>query len=412
MSVSLANVSILTDTTQSMVEKINKLLFSYSSAAITANSTLGVTGSVAAPVNARVFGTIAANTVNSHSFKAETSGTFVANSTHIVHGLFKANSAIVDFGPADVLANGLTGSNNQVLTSSGPGQGVRWSSVAGIGTVTSIVAGDGLNGNTITSSGTISIKAADPSVIVSPAGIQVNAFFVSAITSNAQTLLTKTWASPGAIGTSVANTSNFSSSNSAVFTVGTSYTANSSGVFHSKTLQGTTSDTPALRVKANSSNLGLIHFTNGSGATLYSSITVNSSGFFNYSGAVGASSLSAGTGNAAPDGEIRATGNIIAYTSSDARLKTDVGRISNALDKVLAIGGYNFTWTDDAMKSRGGEDGYFVRSKDVGVIAQEIEKVVPEAVVERADGHLAVRYELLVPLLIEAIKELNDRISK
>ena len=59
------------------------------------------------------------------------------------------------------------------------------------------------------------------------------------------------------------------------------------------------------------------------------------------------------------------------------------------------------------IDQRGGEDGYFVRKKDVGVIAQEVEKVLPEAVAQRPDGIKAVKYDRLTCLLIEAVKQLR-----
>ena len=119
-------------------------------------------------------------------------------------------------------------------------------------------------------------------------------------------------------------------------------------------------------------------------------------------------------GNGAPayaQDEIRAEGNITAFYSSDATMKMNINPLQNALDKVKSISGVNFDWTDEVVEKRGGEDGYFVRKKDVGVIAQEIQKVLPEVVAERKDGTLAVRYEGIVPLLIEAIKELSDKVK-
>ena len=70
-----------------------------------------------------------------------------------------------------------------------------------------------------------------------------------------------------------------------------------------------------------------------------------------------------------------------------------------------------FDWTDEEIERRGGEDGYFVRKHDVGVIAQEVEIVLPEIVAERLDGYKAVKYEMIVPLLIEAIKEMSTKID-
>jgi predicted phage tail protein len=118
------------------------------------------------------------------------------------------------------------------------------------------------------------------------------------------------------------------------------------------------------------------------------------------------------TGAIACSSTITADGNITAFNSSDIALKEDLNPISNALDKVMSISGYNFSWKDSNIKERGGEDGYFVRKKDVGMVAQEIEKILPEAVADRVDGTKGVRYELLVPLLVNAIKELKEKVEE
>ena len=118
-----------------------------------------------------------------------------------------------------------------------------------------------------------------------------------------------------------------------------------------------------------------------------------------------------GTAASGVSGEIRAINNITAYYTSDERLKTNVRKIENALDKVTQINGVVYDWNDTYKKDHGDVDGYFVRNDNSGVIAQEVEKVFPNVVGERADGFKAVRYELLVPLLIEAIKELKAEIQ-
>ena len=123
------------------------------------------------------------------------------------------------------------------------------------------------------------------------------------------------------------------------------------------------------------------------------------------------SSLGVGTSASGTSGEIRATGNITAYYSSDARLKENVQPIPDALDSIDKINGVTFDWTADFLKDQGEEDGYFVRKHDVGVIAQEIQAVLPEAVAEREDGYLAVKYDRIVPLLIQAIKELKAEVE-
>jgi hypothetical protein len=111
----------------------------------------------------------------------------------------------------------------------------------------------------------------------------------------------------------------------------------------------------------------------------------------------------AGSDNLTFDGtDLSCKGDIIAYSSSDQRLKDNITPISNALDKVLSISGNTFDWNE-----KSGKEG-----SDVGVIAQEILEVIPEVVTTRDNGYLAVRYEKLVPLLIEAIKELKEEINE
>ena len=111
-------------------------------------------------------------------------------------------------------------------------------------------------------------------------------------------------------------------------------------------------------------------------------------------------------------GEIRATNNITAYFSSDNRLKENIKTIPNALEKVEKLNGVTYNWTEDYIASRGGEDGYFIRKEDVGVIAQEVKEVFPELVAENSEGYLSVRYDRLVAVLIEAVKELSKEITE
>jgi len=127
-------------------------------------------------------------------------------------------------------------------------------------------------------------------------------------------------------------------------------------------------------------------------------------------------SLGVATAASGTSGEIRATNDITAFYSSDKSLKENIKNIENPLEKVSQINGVTFDWTDDYIKEHGGEDDYFVRKNDVGVIAQEIEKVLPEAVKEKklalVDGknYKTVQYDAIHGLLIQAIKELKDEI--
>jgi len=109
---------------------------------------------------------------------------------------------------------------------------------------------------------------------------------------------------------------------------------------------------------------------------------------------------------------VNATGDVCAYYTSDVSLKENVAPISNPLDKVMAIRGVEFDWNDDYVNTRGGIDGYFTRRHDVGVIAQEVETVMPEVVGIRNDGTKGVRYDKMVGLLIEAIKDQQAQIEE
>jgi hypothetical protein len=119
-----------------------------------------------------------------------------------------------------------------------------------------------------------------------------------------------------------------------------------------------------------------------------------------------------GTGSTVTFAEVRSTGNITAYYSSDMRLKTNIQRLQNPLNIIDNINGVTFNWTTDFINKHGGLDGIFIREDNIGVIAQEVEKVLPQVVADREDGYKGVNYEMLVPLLIESIKELKKEIEE
>jgi hypothetical protein len=110
-------------------------------------------------------------------------------------------------------------------------------------------------------------------------------------------------------------------------------------------------------------------------------------------------------------GDLHVEGNVIAYstTISDERLKTDIVKIDGALDKVTQLNGYTFTYTADGKKS-------------AGVIAQEVQKVLPSAIVESKlplkmgdddeTEYMTVQYDQLMGLLIEAVKELKAEVAE
>lgn len=111
------------------------------------------------------------------------------------------------------------------------------------------------------------------------------------------------------------------------------------------------------------------------------------------------------------NGAISATGNVTAYATSDIQFKENVQPILGAVDVASAIGGKTFDWTDAYIAENGGEDGYFIRKKDFGVIAQDVEAAFPLAVRTRENGTLAVDYEKLVAVAFAAIAELKAEIE-
>jgi len=117
-------------------------------------------------------------------------------------------------------------------------------------------------------------------------------------------------------------------------------------------------------------------------------------------------SLGVGTAPSGTAGEIRATDNVIAYFSDD-RLKTRLGIIENALDKVDQLTGFYYEPNETAQNL-----GYKIK-RNVGVSAQDVEKVLPE-IIESApidDNYMTVMYDKLTPLLIQAIKELRVEVN-
>jgi DNA polymerase III delta prime subunit len=103
-------------------------------------------------------------------------------------------------------------------------------------------------------------------------------------------------------------------------------------------------------------------------------------------------------------GNITATGNITAYYSSDKRLKDNLIPIQNPFDKINKIGGYEFDWKPEY------EEVHNSKGHDVGVIAQEIETSMPELVGKMHGGYMGVKYEKLTVYLLEAVKNLNNRL--
>ena len=100
-----------------------------------------------------------------------------------------------------------------------------------------------------------------------------------------------------------------------------------------------------------------------------------------------------------------AAGDIIAYGSpSDIRLKENIKPIESALDKVMKLEGVTFNWKES--------DSVLNIKEDIGFIAQDVKKVLPELVRENEDGMLSMRHQGIAPILLEAIKELKAEIEE
>ena len=105
-------------------------------------------------------------------------------------------------------------------------------------------------------------------------------------------------------------------------------------------------------------------------------------------------------------GELRVSQDIVAFSGSDLNLKENLTVIPNALDKVGLITGYTYNWKSDTNYD------YLNGKADTGVIAQDVEALgLPGITTTRDDGVKALRYERLVPILIEAVKELTARVK-
>ena len=145
-------------------------------------------------------------------------------------------------------------------------------------------------------------------------------------------------------------------------------------------------------------------------AGTYSKVTVDAKGRVTTGASIGSADVTGAlgytpankagesfTGSISVSGTITATGDITAY--SDASLKTDVETISGALDLVRRIRGVRYSRLDSGQRG-------------IGVIAQELQAALPELVAENDNGLLSVAYGNLVGVLIEAVKELAERLDQ
>ena len=113
------------------------------------------------------------------------------------------------------------------------------------------------------------------------------------------------------------------------------------------------------------------------------------------------------TGGVGISGALNVGGDITAFATSDEKLKENLVPIPNAVDKVGIITGYTYKW-----KTEGTDYASVHGTEDTGVIAQQIEALgLPGITTTRENGTKAISYKRLIPILIEAIKELDTRVK-
>ena len=192
-------------------------------------------------------------------------------------------------------------------------------------------------------------------------------------------------------GASASTTGNAATVTNGVYTTGNQTIAGTKTF--SSTINGTagTADQVYVTATSGSADYNMI-FRNAAENSSHEQIYHDSGGDFHYNPS---------TNNLSVPNYIYAT-DVIA--SSDMRLKDKVGTIDNALDKVCSLDGFLYTWNDKAKSKE--------TSVQIGVSAQQVQEVLPEAVTEGSDGYLGVKYDKLVPLLIESIKELRAEVEE
>jgi Chaperone of endosialidase len=205
------------------------------------------------------------------------------------------------------------------------------------------------------------------------------------ISLNSLTSVTGSLRVTGGISGSIASTNGVISGSSQV--VGSSITTNTVTLNGTSVALGGTATIPNL--VSGSSQITLAS-TTGFGTYINQAVLTTSTPTF---------------GNLTINGTITATGDITAYYTSDKRHKNNIQTISNAVLKVKQLNGVTWEWNDDVNEVT-------KSTPKTGLIAQEVQAVLPQVVTERNDGFLALDYSKMIGLLVEAIKEQQIQIDQ
>lgn len=292
----------------------------------------------------------------------------------------------------------------------------------------------GTNGYVLTSNGSVPSWAAASGITAGYAAqVQTTAqpaagtyypVFVNANNASATAMTEYTTSSftinPGTGLVSITNTT------AAVTTAGSHLTIAQPGATGQSTIGFTFAGIPKATIRADGSNLifdtgagaGAFYFNTDYGVTTAQPFYVGAGvAWYGYTNGIQAPSFGVGTAPSGTAGEIRATNEITAYYS-DRRLKENVQVIDNAIEKVRSLNGITYTPNDLAASF-----GYDKNVKLVGLFADEVEAVLPEATrpapfdqdengnSKSGENYKTIQYEKVVPLLVEAIKEQQSTIN-
>ena len=263
-------------------------------------------------------------------------------------------------------------------------------------TLASVAGGTYSGDDSITTIGTVTagnVKAILPSGTISGSS-QVTGIGNAQLTNSSTTIGT-TAIALGASATTIAGLTSVSSTGFTGALTGNASTATTLAT--ARAINGVNFDgSAAITVTAAAGTL--------SGATLSSGVTASSLTSVGTLTSLTVSGATA-TGALTVTGAITATGDITAYYTSDKRHKNSIQTISNAVLKVKQLNGVTWEWNDDVNEVT-------KTTPKTGLIAQEVQQVLPQVVIERADGFLALDYSKMVGLLVEAIKEQQIQIDQ